>query len=327
MSNILISFISEDNYTFAKLYTKDGDFLASANLKSVDSFLELKSIVARKGFATYIINFMAMYAHQNNRYLVSDLEGDSREAVLVHFERLHNDITTSKKQLPEELTSDFYEFTTPEESDFLFYGFSIEPTKFFTEHAIFTNTELTKKLIIKYQDIFCISYDNDSSDWIDIDYPIDNIIYHNELFSHLFNKNNFIPQNKQLTKTFKFNQLIIDNDIKFVLEDIKNKQYSRTHGNIECIFDFKGRLIMVDGWHRLIQNILLGHKDIDINILFDERCGEQFFDSFRPNIKDLFKFNYNKPFLGLEIFSNDKVLCYIREQFIRDKNSIIFKDI
>lgn len=325
MSNIIISFISEDNYTLTKLYTKNGDFLASASMKSVDSFLELKSIVARKGFATYIINFMAMYAQQNNKFLVSDLEGDSREAVLVHFERLYNDITTTHKQIPEDLSECFLEFTTPEESEFLFKGFSLIPTTFFTDHAIFTETVLTKKLDITYQDVFCISYDNDSSDWIDTDYPIDNVFYHNELFTHLFNKNKFIKEYQNLTKTFKFNQIIVDNDIKFALEDIKKKEYSRTHGNIECIFDFKGRLIMVDGWHRLIQNILLGYKDIAIDILFDERCGEQFFDSFRPNTKDLFKFNYNKQFLGLEVFFNNKVLCSIREQFLNDKESIGFK--
>jgi hypothetical protein len=181
MSNITISFISEDNYTLTKLYTKNGDFLASASMKSVDSFLELKSIVARKGFAIYIINFIAMFAQQNNKFLVSDLEGDSREAVLVHFERLYNDITTTHKQIPEYLSQDFLEFTTSEESDFLFKGFSLAPTTFFTNHAIFIENEFTKELNIKYQDVFCISYDNDSSGWIDTDYPINNNFYHNEL--------------------------------------------------------------------------------------------------------------------------------------------------
>ena len=68
MNKLLIkAFESHTGFHEIHVFTDKNDFLAFANLREVEGYLEVDGPLARKGFGRYLYDFLAMYAHENEK--------------------------------------------------------------------------------------------------------------------------------------------------------------------------------------------------------------------------------------------------------------------
>lgn len=86
--------------------------------------------------------------------------------------------------------------------------------------------------------------------------------------------------------------------------DIVNGRYSQSKGPIECMVNSNWDIQVIDGNHRFVQELLLGNEYVDIQIVYDERCGisHQYFTQTEPGEELII--NYSDLFLGLESVSD-----------------------
>ena len=178
MSGIIIkAFKSGDVIHEMHVFTKEGDFIASSNLKEAgNGFLEVDGPCSRRGFGKYLYDFLAMYAHKEGKSIISAMDGDTRSGAIRNWERIFNDSKFEKKEIPEEMRYGILEDFTKEEVPFLFVGSSLKPDKVY-EESILDNDDVSHflrfhELKDKYKEVFGITYDNDCNKWIDEEYPV-----------------------------------------------------------------------------------------------------------------------------------------------------------
>lgn len=157
------------------IYTNNGDFIASSHIQEIDNYFAVDGSLARKGYGKHLYNFMAMYAYENDKYLISDMEGDCRSGALKNWQRMYENKNYQKKEIESEYRKSL-DWTNKEETPFLFHGIKIKPNEFYLKNKL-DNEDVTHFLeFTKYkesfQDFFGIAYDNDSNDFLDKDYPL-----------------------------------------------------------------------------------------------------------------------------------------------------------
>ena len=157
------------------IYTANGDFIASSHMKEVDNYLSVDGTLARKGYGKHLYNFMAMYAYENDKYLISDMEGDCRGGALKNWQRMYENKNYQKKEVEPEYR-DYIDWTNEEETPYLFHGIKIKPNNFYLKNKL-DNEDVAHFLEFaqykeNFKDFFGIAYDNDSNEFLDKEYPI-----------------------------------------------------------------------------------------------------------------------------------------------------------
>jgi hypothetical protein len=139
-------------------------------------------------------------------------------------------------------------------------------------------------------------------------------------------KKYFIDYENPINKEINISEITIDRGtLCSVLRDIKLGDISRDLNNIQTMYDNKGDLIIFDGFHRLIENIIYHKKNnISVDICFDERCGEKF-DAHRMDKNDIFKLGNDITKLYLEPEFSKEDLIDIEKKYLtlisqRNKN-------
>lgn len=169
------AFKSSDKRHEIYIYTDNGDFIASSYMKEVDNYFSVDGSLARKGYGKHLYNFMAMYAYENDKHLISDMEGDCRSGALKNWQRMYENKNYQKKKVESEYRVGI-EWTDEEETPFLFYGIKIKPNDFYLKNKL-DNEDVSHFLqFAKYkenfQDLFGIVYDDDNNDFLDQELPI-----------------------------------------------------------------------------------------------------------------------------------------------------------
>ena len=169
------AFKSSDKRHEIYIYTDNGDFIASSYMKEVDNYFSVDGSLARKGYGKHLYNFMAMYAYENDKHLISDMEGDCRSGALKNWQRMYENKNYQKKKVEPEYRVGI-EWTEEEETPFLFYGIKIKPNDFYLKNKL-DNEDVSHFLqFAKYkenfQDLFGIVYDDDNNDFLDQELPI-----------------------------------------------------------------------------------------------------------------------------------------------------------
>lgn len=144
-------------------------------MKEVDNYFSVDGSLARKGYGKHLYNFMAMYAYENDKHLISDMEGDCRSGALKNWQRMYENKNYKKKKVESEYRVGI-EWTDEEETPFLFYGIKIKPNDFYLKNKL-DNEDVSHFLqFAKYkenfQDLFGIVYDDDNNDFLDKELPI-----------------------------------------------------------------------------------------------------------------------------------------------------------
>lgn len=169
------AFKSSDNRHEIYIYTDNGDFIASSYMKEVDNYFSVDGSLARKGYGKHLYNFMAMYAYENNKHLISDMEGDCRSGALKNWQRMYENKNYQKKKVECKYRSGI-EWTNEDEVPYLFYGIKIKPNNFYLKNKL-DNEDISHFLkFAKYKenfsDLFGIVYDDDNNDFLDKEIPI-----------------------------------------------------------------------------------------------------------------------------------------------------------
>ena len=145
-----------------------------------NKYLEVDSVVARKGYGKHLYNFIAMYAHENNKLIISAMDGDTRTGALRNWERISKDNSFNHENLSDDFRELVLEETTKEDAPYLFIASNLKPCPIYTA-AKLDNEDVSHFLKFrtikeKYSEIFATAYHKDSTDWIDTDFPIDRSI-------------------------------------------------------------------------------------------------------------------------------------------------------
>lgn len=169
------AFKSSDNRHEIYIYTDNGDFIASSYMKEVDNYFSVDGSLARKGYGKHLYNFMAMYAYENDKHLISDMEGDCRSGALKNWQRMYENKNYQKKKVESEYRIGI-EWTNEEETPYLFHGIKIKPNDFYLKNKL-DNEDVSHFLkFAKYKenfsDLFGIVYDDDNNDFLDQELPI-----------------------------------------------------------------------------------------------------------------------------------------------------------
>jgi hypothetical protein len=170
------------------MYTQSGEFLASSNLVEANKeLLEIDRPVARKGFGEYLYDFMAMYAYENNKSIMSAIDGDTREGAIKNWKRMFKDSSFEKTKIPNKYREEVLEDQDPDDIPFLLYSSKIKPNQIY-KSAKLNNNDVShylqfKEVKVKYKEVFGITYNNNKGNkWINEEYPVNTVKMH-ELFS------------------------------------------------------------------------------------------------------------------------------------------------
>lgn len=180
------AFSSSDSTHELHIYTEEGHFIGTSNLRNVgNKYLEVDGPVARRGYGKHLYDFMAMYARENNKKIISSMDGDTREGGVKNWQRIYNDSSFNKEIIPEEYRLSLYEWTNEEETPFLFHASCLEPSSVYLDNKL-DNSDVThflkfSELKEKYNDVFGITYNSKNNEWIEDEYPA-SAMKLNELF-------------------------------------------------------------------------------------------------------------------------------------------------
>lgn len=128
--------------------------------------------------------------------------------------------------------------------------------------------------------------------------------------------NYLIDEDRIEPKTIPIHKILAsESGISKTLIDLKNKRYSQTDEPIECMFDEKGKLQVIDGYHRLCEALLINKENIEVNIVYDERCGYP--NQTYANIKseDALYIDHDLIYSGLENIADSTYLDTIFEEY------------
>jgi hypothetical protein len=128
--------------------------------------------------------------------------------------------------------------------------------------------------------------------------------------------NYLIDEDRIESKIIPINKILVsENAISRTLADLKNKRYSQTDEPIECMFNENGKLQITDGYHRFCEALLVNKENVEVNIVYDERCGYP--NQTYANIKneDALYVDHDLSYSGLENIADSAYLDDLFEEY------------
>lgn len=315
--NYITAYLTYDETHKICVFTEKMTLLAHATLTKHDGdFLEVNTAVARPGMGTLLYQHLAKYASAKECWLMPDRSGDTRTPSLAKWEQFYQDLNDRLvTKLPEHLNEEIIELLGDEDDEVqcLLNGYKLPADPAFLDGlkhiSEFSSPGFILKHLSEAEEWFSNAYEQDSNAFIDEQYP-----YPKDDLKPCF------PQ--QLT--LKANDISIDAEsLVALLDDIKQKLYSRTEGNITAIIDITGRIIIDEGHHRFIEKLLMQQNDIVVTLIADERLSGREYDTLRPNVNNLFALDPVAPYCGLEKLVDEAMLRTIATQYRQDKEGSI----
>jgi hypothetical protein len=269
-----IGVLKENGVTGILIHSQRYGFIARASLAHNDNHLyEVMGPVARKGFGTLLYQSLAKYASTVSGHIVSARDGDTRERAYGQWSKLHKTVgsrylTAVPDELNENVLDSFGSDAAP-----LMLGYSLPASQSYIESLVDMNTSVDRDRLMSLwdntSDYFTYSYDEDSTHWIDIDEPLDDK-----------DKRALYP----LRAIIPVTALPVSWDLaETSLADVEAGEISRTKGPLSCVVDIDGDMVMVNGHHRYIEDLLLGKDHIEVIIEHNEYLDGFIADVDRPD--------------------------------------------
>ncbi len=182
------------------IYSPLKDFLGSVELSRLNSSqtVQVDGPVARKGFGKVLMEAALMHVTQQGYMLASVRDGDNRPELSKQFKRIYQgDYGGKRTPLPECQNLEIEDFTNAEDDPALFFGYKLEPSNTFLKIKVDIsepeNAVFFEHMKEKYKEVFFVSYDTGSTQWIDEDYPL------NRHFENAYLKTNKTEQASEMS--------------------------------------------------------------------------------------------------------------------------------
>lgn len=172
MNNIELKIKEKLNNIYIFLFDKSDNFFGFASLVKIDEdLMEVKSIVARKGYGKVLYENMLMYGNEKECFICSSRDGDTRENSLKRWNQIYEDESLNKKLIDEEHLEEIFEFADIDTEPVFFYGYNKKITSDYNPQYKISDKEFNR-LHKKSTEIFSICYENEDNSIIDKHYPI-----------------------------------------------------------------------------------------------------------------------------------------------------------
>jgi len=152
----------------------NNEFLAKCHLTKInDDLLVVSGPIGRKTYGKTLYQAAAMLANKDNKFVVSDRSGSTRESAMNNWLKfLNNEYKCNKIEIPEEHCEKI-DFTNIDDDPVYFHGFNMKPTKKFeNSHSEVKEFSFPKRDLEEWDTFYGIGYDLENTKFIDEDYPV-----------------------------------------------------------------------------------------------------------------------------------------------------------